>query len=473
MCGVFGIFGHPNGKQIAKTGIWAEQHRGQDAAGIAGLKIKDFKRGLIGVEKRPGKVREVLQGPDFDDLEGDAWIAHVRYSTQGKPSKRNAQPHYTQSIHGKIAIVSNGDVVNMEEQKRFLEDNEIMTYTENDAELIAAAINHQVTNRHRDMVEAIVQVMHHVRGAFSALVITEFDSRLFAFRDPFGIRPLFFATIEENGAKYYMFASETCAFEAVLPLFGPRSKIVELRMVGRGEIVACGPNGVEIFQGPKADRQAFCLFELVYFSRPDSMFGGKSFQHYRIEAGKELCKEHPIEADLISPVPKSGIPAAVGYALASGIPYVPVIIENPAFRIDFGGLRTFIESTEGERRLKNELKFNYTGDLIRGKSLIAIDDSIVRGMVTRVINESLRRCEAKEIHIRVASPPYHFPCFYGIETKDKKTLAANDRQIEEIKKYIGADSLAYLSLEGLIKSTGLAKSDLCTACFDGDYPVRF
>jgi len=471
MCGIFGIFGHPNGKQIAKTGIWAEQHRGQDAAGIACLKIKNSKNGLIEVEKKLGKVREVFQGPDFDDLEGDAWIAHVRYSTQGKKSKRNAQPHYTQSIHGKIAIVSNGDIVNMEEQRRFLDDNDVKIYTENDAELIAAAINYQITKRGRDIVEAVTQVMHHVQGAFSALVFAEFDNRLFAFRDPYGIRPLFLAKVDDQKSCYYMFASETSAFDAVLPLFGPRSKIVELQMVERGEIVACGPNGIEVFQGPKADRQAFCLFEFIYFSRPDSMFGGKSFQHYRIEAGKELYKEHPVEADLISPVPKSGIPAAVGYALSSGIPYVPAIIENPAFRIDFGRLRTFIESTEEERRLENELKFNYINDLVREKSVIAIDDSIVRGMVTRIVCESLRRCEAKKIHIRVASPPYSFSCFYGIETKDPKTLAAS-RQIEEIKKYIGADSLAYLSLEGLIKSTGLAKSDLCTACFDGDYPVR-
>lgn len=470
MCGIFGIFGHPNGKEIAKTGIWAEQHRGQDAAGIAGLKIKSPKRGLIEVEKKPGKVREVFQGPDFNDLEGDVWIAHVRYSTQGKSSKRNAQPHYTQSIHGQIAIVSNGDVVNMEEQRSFLDQNDIRTYTENDAELIAAAINYQVTVRKREIVEAIAQVMSHVRGAFSALVIAEFDDRLFAFRDPFGIRPLFLATVEDNGAKYYMFASETSAFDAVKPLFGPKVKI-ESRMVNPGEIVAVGPAGVETFLGKKAERLAFCLFEIIYFSRPDSMIFGKSFQRYRIDAGRKLYQECPVNANIVSPIPKSGIPAAVGYAIAARLPYVPAIIENPAFNIDFGKLRTFIESTEQERRLENELKFNYIGDLICDKSLVVVDDSIVRGMVTSVVCESLWRYGAKEIHVRIASPPYRFPCYYGIETKNPKTLVATNRQIEEIKKHIGATSLAYLSLEGLIESIRLKKNELCTACLDGDYPI--
>lgn len=471
MCGVFGVFGHSNGKQIAKTGIWAEQHRGQDAAGIACLRIRDSKKGLIEVEKNSGKVREVFGGPDFDDLKGDAWIAHVRYSTQGKPSKRNAQPHYAQSIYGRIAIVSNGDVINMEEQKSFLDHKGIQIYTENDAELIAASINYQVTLRRRDIVEAITQVMEHIRGAFSALVITEFDDRLFAFRDPYGIRPLFCAIVESQEAKTYLFASETSAFDAVMPLFGPGAKI-ESRMVRPGEILAVGPGGMESFQGVKADRLAFCLFEFVYFSRPDSTIGVKSFQAYRINAGKELYKEHPVDADLVSPIPKSGIPAGVGYAF-SGIPYVPAIIENPSFNIDFGRLRTFIESTEQERLLRSQLKFNYIADLIQGKTVVTVDDSIVRGLITGVINKELWQCRAKRVHIRIASPPYRFPCFYGIETKKRKTLVAANRTVEEIKQFVGnPTTLAYLSLDGLVKSVEMSKNQICTACFDGDYPIE-
>ncbi len=471
MCGIFGIFGHSNGKQIAKTGIWAEQHRGQDAAGIACLRIKNSKKGLIEVEKKPGKVREVLQGQDFDDLSGEVWIAHVRYSTQGKPSKRNAQPHYAQSIHGRIAIVSNGDVVNMEEQRNFLDRHDIQIYTENDAELIVASINYQITFRKRDIIEAIAQVMEHIQGAFSALVITEFDDRLFAFRDPFGIRPLFISIVEEKGRKTYMFASETSAFDAVLPLFGSGAKI-ELRMVEPGEIIAVGPRGIESFKGPKAERQAFCLFEFVYFSRPDSTINGKSFQAFRINAGRELCKEYPAEADLVSPIPKSGIPAGVGYASFSGIPYMPVIIENPSFDIDFGRRRTFIEPTEQERLLKAQLKFNFIADLIQEKRLVITDDSIVRGLITGVVNKALWQSKAKSVHIRIASPPYRFPCFYGIETKRKNTLAAAGRTMEGIKELIGQPTtLAYLSLEGLIKSVEIPKDQLCTACFDGNYPI--
>ncbi|MFA5129052.1 MAG: amidophosphoribosyltransferase [Patescibacteria group bacterium] len=473
MCGVFGIFGHPNGKQIAKTGIWTLQHRGQDAAGISCLRLKlNCRYGLVEVEKRSGKVREVLRGPDFDDLEGDAWIAHVRYSTQGKPSRRNAQPHYAQSIHGKIAIVSNGDVVNMDEQREFLDRHDIRTYTENDAELIAAAINYQVTARKRDVVEAIAQVMNHVRGAFSSLVITEFDDRLFAFRDPYGIRPLFFGTVEDGGAKYYMFASETAALEAVMPLFGSRA-VLTTRMVEAGEIIAVGPRGVETFRGPKADRQSFCIFEYVYFSRPDSRTThGESFQTCRMRAGEILFREAPVEADLVTPIPKSGIPMAVGFALASGLPFIQAIVENPSFDIDFEQMRTFIGADVEERRFNALLKFCFTADLLEGRRVVDGDDSIVRGLITGIANNGIWRCGAKEIHTRISSPPYRFPCFYGVETKDRHTLAAAGKTLEEVRRLIGQPTtLAHLSLEGLVASTGRPKSELCTACFDGDYPI--
>jgi len=471
MCGVFGAFGHPNGKQITRTGIWAQQHRGQDACGLAGLRVTGRGQGLVEVEKGMGKVRTIFTGPEYDDLQGDAWIAHVRYATQGKPSRRNAQPHYAQSIHGKIAIVSNGDIVNMAEQRAFLDRHSIRSYTENDAELIAATINYQVTLRSQDIVEAIGQVMDHVRGAFSSLVLAEFDDRLFAFRDPHGIRPLFFATVEDDGATYYMFASETAAFAAAMPLFGPLATI-ETRMVGAGEVVAVGPRGVESFQVRERERDAFCLFEIVYFSRPDSFFEGKSFQTYRMDAGTRLCHEHPADIDLVSPIPKSGIPAAMGYAHESGAPFISAVIENPSFHIDFEQLRTFIESTEQERLLAAQLKFNCISDIVRNRDVAIIDDSIVRGLVTRVVATALWRSGARRIHTRIASPPYRHPCYYGIETKKRATLAAATRTEEDVRRMIGEPtSLAYLSLDGLVESTGLRKCQLCTACFDGDYVV--
>jgi amidophosphoribosyltransferase len=471
MCGIFGAFGHANGKQITKTGIWAQQHRGQDACGLAALKITGPRRGLVEVEKGLGHVRSIFHGPEFEDLQGDAWIAHVRYSTQGVSSRRNAQPHYAQSIHGKIAIVSNGDVVNMAEQRRFLDHNNIRTYTENDAELIAATINYQVTLRGRELIEAIGQVMDHVHGAFSSLVLAEFDDRLFAFRDPHGIRPLFLGTVEDDGATYYLFASETAAFAAAMPLFGPLATL-ETRTVGAGEVIAVGPGGVETFQVRPPGRDAFCLFEIIYFSRPDSFFQGKSFQTYRMDAGARLFREHPAEVDLVSPIPKSGVPAAMGYAREAEFPFVSAVIENPSFEIDFQQLRTFIESTAEERLLAAQLKFNCISDVVRDRDVAIIDDSIVRGLVSRVVNTSLWRSGARRIHTRIASPPYRYPCFYGIETKKRSTLAAATRTEEEVRGVIGEPTtLAYLSLAGLVESTGLSKCQLCTACFDGDYVV--
>lgn len=471
MCGVFGIFGHPQGKIIARTGLWTNQSRGQGAAGIACSKIEDSKRGIIEVLKNQGKVREVLCGPDFEDLEGDIWIAHVRYPTQGKQSRRNAQPHYTQSIYGKIAIVSNGDVVNMEEQKKFLSRHNIRTYTENDAELIAATINYQVTIEKRDFIEAVMRVMNLVKGAFSALVMSEFEDRLFAFRDPYGIRPLFVACVDVERKKYWMFSSETASFNATLPLFGPKAKFDYIRLIEAGEIVAVGPDGLQSFQGPKAERQAFCLFEIIYFSRPDSLFLGRSFKDYRLAAGKELFNEHPIIADLVTSVPKSGISGSEGYALASKIPYLSVIIENPSFTIDFDQLRTFI-SEEEERKFEAMLKYNYTADMITGKIIGTGDDSVVRGLTHKCINEGLWQLGARQVHNLIFSPPYRFSCFYGIATKERKELIAADKTIEEIRQSTGCPtSLNYLSLEGLIKTTGLKKDRLCTACFDGDYPI--
>lgn len=473
MCGIFGVFGHPQGKVIAKTGSWTIQSRGQGAAGITCLKILSEKRGLIEVHKKNGKVREVLNGPEYDDLEGDAWIAHIRYPTQGGTSRRNAQPHYTQTIFGKIAIASNGDVVNMDEQRSFLDHYNIRTYTENDAEIIAAAINYQVTVKKRDMVEAIMQVMEHVRGAFSALAFCEFDNRLFAFRDPHGIRPLFLACVVESGQSYWMFSSETASFDATLPLFGPQAKIANLRSIKAGEIVAVGPNGIQSFQGPISERQAFCLFEYIYFSRPDSMIGGRSFASYRQAAGQELFKEKPIAVDQVSPIPKSGIPSAEGYALTSKIPYISsTIIVNPSFDIDFEKLRTFIESEEQARILVKQLKHSFTFDLINGRRMTVHDDSTVRGLTARLIVQGLWERGAKEAHVCIASPPYRFPCFYGIETKDKRTLVAAGRTEEEVRQLISCPTtLNYLSLEGLIKSIGLPKNQLCTACFDGNYPI--
>lgn len=471
MCGVFGIFGHPQGKNIAKIGVHTIQTRGGGATGAACWKRRGTKTGLIEVHKRLGTVREALQGPEYDELEGDIWITHVRYPTQGKPSRRNAQPHYTQSLYGKIVIASNGDVVNMDAQRNFLSSHSILTYTENDAELIAATINYQVTVRKREMLEAITQVMDHIKGAFSSLVMCEFDERLFAFRDPYGIRPLFVAAVDDGGKKYWMFSSETASFDATLPLFGPQAKFDYIRLVEAGEIITVGPDGLQSFQGPKAERQAFCLFEIIYFSRPDSSFFNRSFKDYRLAAGKELFQEHPIEADLISPIPKSGLSGAEGYVLASKIPYLAVIVGNPSFEIDFEGMRTFI-SEEEEREFKASLKYNYVADQIIGKRIGAGDDSLVRGLTTKWVNKWLWQLGARQTHNLIFSPPYRHPCFYGIATKERKKLMAADKTVEEIRQAIGAPtSLNYLSLEGLIKTTGLKKDQLCTACFDGDYPI--
>lgn len=457
MCGVFGIFGHPKGKELTYYGLLALQHRGKSAAGMASLNLL---RDEIQIQKDLGKVREVLN-PKFHEMEkldGQAFIGHVRYPTAGDNSYANVQPHETPAIKGRrLAFASNGDVVNLKEQVKFLREN-IPIYTENDAEMIAATISWQLTVKGRDMIAAIRKIMKHVKGSYAGLLLSESDKKLFVFRDPYGIRPLVYGEID----GYPVFASETCALDFI------GAKII--REVSPGEIISVGEQGIETFLGAERQKSAFCVFEVIYFARPDSLFLGKSYQAIREKMGEELAREHPIEADMVIPIPKSGIPGAVGFARASRIPYGVGMIDNPtlSFEID----RTFIGSSEEQRDKETNLKQCILKDIVNGKSVVVIDDSIVRGLTLQKVIKSLRKAGTRAIHVRIPSPPYRFPCYYGIETKERRTLVAREGDIQLVAKRIGnPESLAYLSYEGMFRAIGQPNTNFCTACFNGEYPI--
>jgi amidophosphoribosyltransferase len=458
MCGVFGIFGHPKAKELTFRGLLALQHRGKSAAGMASL---DLSLGEIQIHRDLGKVREILnpEFPIMKRLTGQAYIGHVRYPTAGSDSYRNVQPHQTSSTKGTLAFVSNGDVVNLREQVEFLRRERIKVRTQNDAEMIAASINWQVTIKGRDIIASIRKIMKHVQGSYAGLLLSEFDGKLFAFRDPYGIRPLVYGEID----GYPVFASETCALDFVRARF--------IREVSPGEIIAVGENGIESFQGTECQRLAFCVFELIYFARPDSLFTGRSYQAIRERMGEVLAQEHPADADMIIAIPKSGIPGAVGFARASKIPFGVGMIDNPTLSAEID--RTFIGSSPEQRDEETDLKQCILRDIVAGKSVVVMDDSIVRGITTQKVIRSLREAGTRAIHVRIPSPPYKFPCYYGIETKERRTLVAREGDIKLVsERRIGnPTSLAYLSYEGMFKAIGEPSTNFCTACLNGDYPI--
>ena len=463
MCGIFGIFGHPNAKNIACKASRSLKHRGKSAAGIACL---DLKRREIQLYKDKGHVKKVLnpKSPQIQRLEGNVVIVHVRYPTTGADNLRNVQPHISSSIQGKIALSSNGDIVNLDSQKAFLEKETIRVYSDNDAELIAASFNWQVTIKGRNTIEAAKKVAKHVKGSYSCLMLTEFDCKLFAFRDPFGIRPLVYGKLD----GFPVFASETCVLENIGATY--------IRDVQPGELFAISETSIETYQIAECRKKAFCVFELIYFARPDSKFEGESYQSIRKRMGAELAKEHPIKADMIIPVPKSGIPGAIGYAHVSGIPFDVGMIENPSPMINEDESeeidRTFIGSSKEQRETESNEKYNIIADIVRGKKIVVVDDSIVRGLTMRKIIKKLRNAGTKEIHVRIPSPPIRFPCNLGIETKEKETLVAREGNLSLVRDRINhPDSLEYLSFEGMFKAIGRSSCNFCTACLDGNHPI--
>jgi len=445
-CGVFGIFDSKcdNISNLTYYGLVALQHRGQESAGIAvrnGDKIEYYKR--------MGLVQEVFNEKILAKLTGDIAIGHVRYSTTGESYIANAQPLVVKFKGGNIALAHNGNLINAYEIRRELENNGAIFQTSIDTEVIAHLIAIEYDN---DIKDALLKVVKRIKGAYALTIIC--NDKLIGVRDPNGLRPLVLGATD-NG---YVLASETTALDVIDAKF--------VRDVGKGEIVIIDKDGYKSYNFESDKRSAICSFEYVYFARPDSVVEGKNVYSARFLAGKILAKEHPVDADIVVAVPDSGIAAANGYSKESGIPYEVGLIKNKYIG------RTFIQPKQEMRELSVKLKLSPLKENIKGKRLILIDDSIVRGTTAKRIINMLKEAGAKEVHVRVSSPPVTHSCYFGIDTPSEKFLVGSCNSIEEIRKLIEADSLGYLSIDGFIESIGKDYNSLCSACFNGDYPME-
>jgi amidophosphoribosyltransferase len=450
-CGVVAIYAHPEAETLAYLGLHALQHRGQESAGIAssdGVNIR--------VHKAMGLVADIFTEEVLAKLRGSLAIGHTRYSTAGDSALMNAQPIMARSHKGTIALAHNGNLVNALEIRTRLETQGSIFHTNSDTEVI---VHLMAQSREHTLPEAIADALRQVEGAFSLVMVT--PDRILAARDPRGFRPLAMGRIISAGPDRQdsiVFASETCAFD----LIGAKYE----REVKPGEMVVVGPEGVSSKFYAPAQPQSACIFEHVYFSRPDSLVFGRPVEVSREQLGRTLAREAPADADIVVPVPDSGVSAAMGYAAESGIPFRFGLIRN-----HYVG-RTFIEPQQHVRDFGVKLKLNPVRSVLQGKRVVLIDDSIVRGTTSRKIVRMIRQAGASEVHMRISCPPTISPCFYGVDTPSKRQLIAANKSVDEICEYIGADSLAYLSVEGLRQACGEGeKTTYCTACYTGKYPT--
>jgi amidophosphoribosyltransferase len=445
-CGVVAVYSHPEASTMAYLGLHALQHRGQESAGIA---ASDGRR--VRLHRDMGLVGEIFTADVLNKLPGTLAIGHTRYSTTGDSTLLNAQPIKVECNKGQIALAHNGNLVNAQEIRARLEREGSIFQTSSDTEVIVHLIAH---SREQALPDAIADGLRRIEGAFSLVIMTE--DRVFAVRDPRGFRPLSMGRMPGTGT--IVFASETTAFDLIGAEFE--------RDVRPGELIVVGPEGMySRFYAP-AMPQSSCIFEHVYFARPDSIVFGRSVNESREAMGRQLAREAPVDADIVVAVPDSGVPAALGYAQESGLPYRTGLI-----RSHYVG-RTFIEPEQRVRDFGVRLKLNPVRSVVEGKRVILIDDSIVRGTTSRKIVRVLRGAGAREVHMRISCPPTISPCYYGVDTPDKQQLIAANKSIEEIRQYVGADSLAYLSLEGLRKAAGHGEvTHYCTACYTGKYPT--
>src|SRR5213594_1339710 len=452
-CGVIAIYAHPEAEKLAYLGLHALQHRGQESAGIVtsdGMTLHPYKA--------MGLVADIFTEEVLSQLHGTLAIGHTRYSTAGDSALLNAQPILVQSNKGRVALAHNGNLVNAPEIRARLETQGSIFQTNSDTEVIVHLI---ALSKEHTLPEAMADALRRVEGAFSLVMIS--PDRIFAARDPRGFRPLAMGRIsQQEGQKQdtIVFASETCAFDLIGATYE--------REVKPGELVVVGPEGITSRFYTSAAPQSSCIFEHVYFSRPDSIVFGRAVQESREELGRQLAREAPAEADIVVPVPDSGVTAAMGYASESGIPFRFGLIRNHYIG------RTFIEPRQTVRDFGVKLKLNPVRSLLEGKRVVLIDDSIVRGTTSRKIVRMIRNAGAKEVHMRISCPPTISPCFYGVDTPRKKELIAANSSVEEIRRYIGADSLAYLSLDSLKTARGDgAQTRYCTACYTGSYPTNW
>ncbi len=444
-CGLFGVRNHPRAAELTYYGLYALQHRGQESAGIVACDEGEFHshRGM-------GLVPQVFKPAALAKLKGPMAIGHTRYSTTGSSHLGNAQPLTVDCARGPIAIAHNGNLTNAAKLREELEAEGSIFQTTVDSEIIV----HLLARPSKNGDSNLLRSLRRIEGAFSLLLMS--GSELIGVRDPHGFRPLSIGRLGDT----YVLASETCAFDLIQAEF--------VRDVEPGEVVIIDDQGLrsaKLF--PEHDARAFCIFEYVYFARPDSVIDGRNVHQVRVEMGRQLAREHPREADLVVPVPDSGNCAALGYSQESGIPFEMAFVRN-----HYVG-RSFLQPSQLIRDFNVRVKLNLIRDLVRDKRVIIVDDSIVRGTTCRTRVNNLKEAGAKEVHVMVSCPPHKHPCMYGIDFPDASKLMAAIHSNEEIRNYLKADSVAYLSKEGMVQSVGLGASNFCLACYDGRYPVAY
>ena len=445
MCGIFGIFNHSEAANLAYLGLYALQHRGQESAGIVssnGGQLYDYRQ--------MGLVAEIFTQETLKKLPGRSAIGHVRYSTAGSSDIRNAQPFAVDYARGSMSVAHNGNLINASLIRSQLESEGSIFQSTSDTEVIIHLI---ARSKAKTFIERTIHALQQVEGSYSLVFLT--DKELVAARDPRGFRPLVLGALKDSP----VIASETCALDLINAEF--------VREIEPGEIVVFHEGGMESYKPFPRTKHAYCIFEFIYFARPDSFIFDRNVYEVRKSLGAELAKESPVDADMVIPIPDSGFPASIGYAQASRIP-----LELGMIRNHYVG-RTFIEPQQSIRHFGVKIKLNPVREFLHGKRIVAVDDSIVRATTSRKINKMFKNAGAKEVHVRISCPPITDPCFFGIDTPVKSELIASSHSVKEIQKYIAANSLSYLSQEGLRRCVEWAPDNFCYACFTGDYPVPF
>jgi len=446
-CGVFAVFGHPQAAMLSYYGLFALQHRGQESAGIV---VSDSKTGAFKMHKGLGLVGQVFAAPEaLESLSGgDRAIGHVRYSTSGSTNLINSQPFVVNCIRGQVAIGHNGNLVNASVLREELERKGCIFQTTVDSEIILHLLAQPSSH-----TDGVIGSLRRIEGAFSLVMMSE--KEIIGVRDPFGFRPLSLGKVD--GA--WVLSSETCAFDLIQAEF--------VRDVEPGEVVIIDENGIRSEWPFKAEKPAFCIFEYVYFARPDSSIASVSVSRARTEMGRQLARLHPVEADIVVPVPDSGTYAALGFSEELGIPYEHAFVRNHYIG------RTFIQPTQLVRDFNVRIKLNLIKEAVAGKRVVVVDDSIVRGTTARSRVVNLREAGAKEVHMRISCPPHRHACHYGIDFPEPEKLLANQMSMAEICDFLGADSIGYLDVASMVRATGLDEKSFCLACFTGKYPLPF
>jgi amidophosphoribosyltransferase len=442
-CGVFGVYGHPDAALLTYYGLFALQHRGQESAGIVTAAGSNQS---FNIHRGMGLVSQVFQEKDLQQLRiGTRAIGHVRYSTSGSSTLKNAQPLVVDCARGQLAIAHNGNLVNAAVLREELESNGSIFQTTVDSEIILHLLARPTGRKN------VLSALRLIEGAFSFVLMGE--QEIIGVRDPFGFRPLVLGKLDDA----FILASETCALDLVHADY--------IREIEPGEVVIINDDGIRSEWPFKEERKAFCIFEYVYFARPDSLIHDRNVSKVRVAMGVELAKLHPVDADIVVPVPDSGNYAALGFSHQLNIPYEHAFVRNHYIG------RTFLQPTQLIRDFNVRVKLNLIKELVKGKRVVVVDDSVVRGTTARARVVNLREAGAQEVHLRISCPPHKYACYYGIDFPDPKNLLANQFKPEEMAEYLGVDSIGYLDIEGMIRATGLPKNEFCLACFNGEYPV--